>query len=160
MNRITSPVFALFLLTAVVVVIANSGDKLVRKKREWILPPKPLKENVDYTRKEYISKIRSDFETKGIHYALEGIGVNKPPFNVFVVDPDTGYIRVTKLLDREEIDTYNLSGIATFIDGREAEKRIDIRIKVVDENDNAPVFGDMEAGEVKELSPPGKCFCF
>lgn len=28
-----------------------------RKKREWILPPTKLKENVDYTKKEFISKV-------------------------------------------------------------------------------------------------------
>jgi len=45
------------MLQAVVLVIAYSGHNLVRKKREWILPAKPLKENVDYTRKEFIAKV-------------------------------------------------------------------------------------------------------
>ncbi|KAI4829205.1 hypothetical protein KUCAC02_023265 [Chaenocephalus aceratus] len=141
---------------AVVLVIAYSGHNLVRKKREWILPAKSLKENVDYTRKEFIAKIRSDLmETEGIQYSLEGIGANKSPFNVFVVDPHTGFIRVTRQLDREEVDTYNLSGIATYTNGEHAEKKIDVRIKVIDENDNAPVFAAMKAGEVKELSRRG-----
>lgn len=88
--------------------VANS-EFLVRKRREWILPPKPLKENEDYTQKEYIAKIRSDFEDNfNIRYALQGIGANQAPFNVFVVDSQTGFIRVTKILDREEIDTYNV----------------------------------------------------
>lgn len=53
-----------------------------------------------------------------------------------------------------------LSGVARYIDGRLAEKNIAIRFKVLDENDNAPVFGDITPGEVDELSPAGKCFCF
>uniref|UniRef100_A0A4W6EMK7 Cadherin domain-containing protein n=1 Tax=Lates calcarifer TaxID=8187 RepID=A0A4W6EMK7_LATCA len=104
----------------------------------------------------FVFQIRSDFENNGnIRYSLEGVGANQYPFHVFVVDPKTGLIRVTKVLDREFIDTYNLSGVATFTDGREAEKKIDVRIKVVDENDNSPVFGVTKPMEVDELSPAG-----
>ncbi|KAM7388788.1 hypothetical protein PAMP_024938 [Pampus punctatissimus] len=144
-------------LSQVIAVLkANSGDNLVRKRREWILPPKPLRENKDYTQREYIAKIRSDYETKAnIIYSLEGIGANQYPFHVFVVNEKTGLIRVTKVLDRELIDTYNLSGVARYSDGSEAEKKIDLRIKVVDENDNAPVFSVIKPGEVDELSPAG-----
>ncbi|XP_042273345.1 desmoglein-2-like [Thunnus maccoyii] len=157
MIRVSSPVFvSLLLCAAVAVVKANSGDNPVRNKREWIIPPKRLNENEDYTKEDYIAKIRSDFESDtNIIYSLEGIGASENPFHVFVVDPKTGLIRVTQVLDREHIDTYNLSGVAKFSDGREAEKRIDIRIKVVDENDNSPVFGVINPGEVDELSPVG-----
>uniref|UniRef100_A0A8C3AH88 Cadherin domain-containing protein n=1 Tax=Cyclopterus lumpus TaxID=8103 RepID=A0A8C3AH88_CYCLU len=142
-------------LQAVIAVIANSGDKLVRQKREWILPPKPLTENIDYTEMEFIAKIRSDVETSDkIEYSLEGIGANQKPFNVFVVDPDTGFIRVTQKLDRELIDTYTVSDTG-YKDGSDAEKKIDIRIKVVDENDNPPVFGEIKPGNVNELSIAG-----
>lgn len=44
-------------LQAFALVKANSGDNLVRKRREWILPPKPLKENVDYTHLEFVAKV-------------------------------------------------------------------------------------------------------
>lgn len=50
---------------------------------------------------------------------------------------------------------FQLSGIATYKDGTYAEKKIDIRIKVVDENDNPPVFGDIQPVGVFELSPAG-----
>uniref|UniRef100_A0A3Q1D8P7 Cadherin domain-containing protein n=1 Tax=Amphiprion ocellaris TaxID=80972 RepID=A0A3Q1D8P7_AMPOC len=144
------------LVLVVVVVSANSGENLVRKRREWILPPKPLKENVDYTQMESIARIRSDYQSgTNVLYSLEGIGANQQPFHVFVVNPNTGNVRVTKVLDREYIDTYNLSGVATFRNGTQAEKKIDLRIKVEDENDNAPVFSVMKPGEVDELSPAG-----
>lgn len=51
---------------------------------------------------------------------------------------------------------FQLSGVATYPSGKEAERKIDIRIKVLDENDNAPKFGFIQPGEVKELSPVGK----
>lgn len=58
----------------------------------------------------FLFQIRSDFESgANIQYSLEGIGANQYPFHVFVVNPKTGLIRVTKVLDREIIDTYNVS---------------------------------------------------
>ncbi|KAM7410640.1 hypothetical protein PAMA_001872 [Pampus argenteus] len=155
MIRVSSAVFVSLLLCAIIAVLkASSGDSLVRRRREWILPPKPLRENKDYTQREYIAKIRSDYETKAnIIYSLEGVGANQYPFHVFVVNEKTGLIRVTKVLDRELVDTYHLSGVARYTDGSVAEKNIDLRIKVVDENDNPPVFSVMTPGEVDELSP-------
>lgn len=49
-----------------------------------------------------------------------------------------------------------LHGIATFLDGKFAEAHIDIKIIVVDVNDNAPVFGDYEPANIKERSPVGE----
>lgn len=37
--------------------VVNSEKKLVRKRRDWVLPPKPLTENVDYTKDEYVAKV-------------------------------------------------------------------------------------------------------
>ncbi|KAK5906714.1 hypothetical protein CesoFtcFv8_004635 [Champsocephalus esox] len=158
MIGISSHVFLLLLtLQTVAVVKANSEDNLVRRKRLWIPPPKQLMENEDYTQEKTVAKLHSDFDegNGNIIYYLEGIGANQHPFNVFVIDQITGDIRVTKILDRELIDTYNLSGVAKYKDGRLAEKNVDIRFKVKDQNDNSPVFADMEAGAVTELSAPG-----
>uniref|UniRef100_A0A7N8XNZ0 Desmoglein-2-like n=1 Tax=Mastacembelus armatus TaxID=205130 RepID=A0A7N8XNZ0_9TELE len=160
MVRLGSAVFVLLLLfvrQGVSVVRAKSGDNLVRKRREWVPPPKLLTENVDYTNVVFVAKIHSDYDdgTGNIYYSLEGIGANQYPFHVFRIDPRTGLIRVNQILDREEIDTYSLSGVATFNNGTEAERKIDIRFKVVDQNDNGPVFGPLSVGVVDELSPTG-----
>lgn len=48
-----------------------------------------------------------------------------------------------------------LSGIAKYKDGTHAERKIDIRIKVEDVNDNSPVFGVQQPGGAYELSPAG-----
>lgn len=59
----------------------------------------------------YVFQIHSDFDdgTGNIYYSLEGKGANQAPFRVFVVNPESGAISVTKVLDREEMDTYNVS---------------------------------------------------
>lgn len=148
-------------LQLVLVVRASPRDGMVRTKREWILPPKPLKENYNYTLQTSIARvshcflhdlhtnphtqltglswitdallnlymwfilsacctclvlfqIRSDHQSgSNVHYSLEGIGANKKPLHVFVVDPLTGTVRVTKKLDREEIDMYIVSSSTT-----------------------------------------------
>uniref|UniRef100_A0A8C5DWK8 Desmoglein-2-like n=1 Tax=Gouania willdenowi TaxID=441366 RepID=A0A8C5DWK8_GOUWI len=99
--------------------------------------------------------IHSDFDNgKGnLLYSLKGVGANINPFHVFVVNSVTGQIRLTQVLDREFISEYNLLGVATFTNGSLAEENIGIRFKVVDENDEAPVFGNIEPGEVDERSP-------
>ncbi|XP_041647445.1 desmoglein-2-like [Cheilinus undulatus] len=123
------------------------------REKEWILPTIELIEGKNYTSWEKVAKIRSDWADKiPIDYSLEGVGVNKPPYHVFDVNKDNGYVRLTKILDREEIDTYNLLGIAKTKDGTEKEKRIGLKFKVIDVNDNPPVFKIMKAGSVKELS--------
>uniref|UniRef100_A0A8C7Y5Q6 Cadherin domain-containing protein n=1 Tax=Oryzias sinensis TaxID=183150 RepID=A0A8C7Y5Q6_9TELE len=145
-----------FQLQVAIVVRKTSGENLVRKRREWILPPKPLKENKDYTKELSIAKIRSDYKDgRDIEYFLEGPGANQRPFNVFVVNRETGDVRVTQVLDREEMDTYVLKGFARYKDGTDVEKPIDLRIKVEDENDNDPVFPEMSPVGVYELSPAG-----
>ncbi|KAL3976949.1 uncharacterized protein ACER0C_020438 [Sarotherodon galilaeus] len=158
MTRASFPVFVLlvFALQALAVENHNSGYSLVRKRREWVFPPKLLTENVDYTKEKKIAKIRSDYQVgSNLRYSLEGVGANQYPFHVFVVDPNTGDVSVTKLLDREVIDTYNLSGVAMYNNGTIAEHKTDLRIKVVDENDNSPVFPDVDPADVDELSPKG-----
>lgn len=60
----------------------------------------------------FVFQIRSDFEAnETIRYSLEGIGANQKPFDLFVVNPENGFIRLTQKLDREKIDTYNVSDL-------------------------------------------------
>lgn len=49
---------------------------------------------------------------------------------------------------------FQLRGVAKFQNGSNAEKDIDLRIVVVDENDCAPVF-NLTTGSVPELSKKG-----
>uniref|UniRef100_A0A4W5NDA5 Cadherin domain-containing protein n=1 Tax=Hucho hucho TaxID=62062 RepID=A0A4W5NDA5_9TELE len=143
-----------FILTCLCVVAAEGGGlKLRRQKREWIIPPKRLKENVDYTRQEYIAKIRSDEQyTSKVTYSLTGIGADQNPRSLFTVNPNTGLVRVNGILDREKIPSYHLLGVATYNNGSKAEKDIDLRIYVEDENDCQPVFVFGQSGSVNESS--------
>uniref|UniRef100_A0A673CQ58 Desmoglein-2-like n=1 Tax=Sphaeramia orbicularis TaxID=375764 RepID=A0A673CQ58_9TELE len=125
-------------------------------KREWIIAPRKLHENIDYTGYEYIARIRSDKENyTRVVYSLTGPGVDQPPVGVFSVNPNNGYVKIHKKLDREEFAFYHLKGVAKFTNGSYAENDIDLRITVVDENDCPPVIKVGQVGSVKEGSAAG-----
>uniref|UniRef100_UPI0037E909E1 desmoglein-2-like protein n=1 Tax=Semicossyphus pulcher TaxID=241346 RepID=UPI0037E909E1 len=137
-------------------LVSAEGKGFLRKKREWILAPRQLWENHDYTGQSHIARIRSDKEnfTK-IIYSLSGKGVDLPPKGVFGIDPNTGFVKIYSILDREEIAYYRLNGRATYTDGTIAEKDIPLNITVKDENDCIPVITAHQVGYVNEASSTG-----
>ncbi|XP_077414827.1 desmoglein-2-like protein [Vanacampus margaritifer] len=137
------------------VPVRAEGNGLHRQKRDWIRHPRQLKENHDYSGIN-IGRIRSDKENfTTILYSLRGPGADEPPFGIFGVEQITGFLKAYKVLDREEIAFYDLKGVAKYVDGTPAEKDVDIRITVVDENDNAPVIKVGQVGSVKESCAAG-----
>uniref|UniRef100_A0A3Q2D844 Desmoglein-2-like n=1 Tax=Cyprinodon variegatus TaxID=28743 RepID=A0A3Q2D844_CYPVA len=143
------------LVQAAVLVRSHSGVNLLRHKRAWVIPPTILRENVDYTQKEYISRIRFDLP-KGtkVRYELKGKGADQYPFHVFVVD-EKGLVRVTKVLDREQIPVYNVSLQPLREDGSALNENITLQLKVEDDNDNPPRFDSSMKAEVDECIPEG-----
>ncbi|KAM8783994.1 desmoglein-2 [Rhynchonycteris naso] len=129
---------------------------LVRQKRAWITAPVALREGEDLSKKNPIAKIHSDIaEEKGIKitYKYTGKGITEPPFGVFVFNKDNGELNVTSILDREETPFFLLTGYALDQKGNNLEKPLDLRIKVLDINDNEPVFTqNIFVGSVEELS--------
>ncbi|XP_045907501.1 desmoglein-2 isoform X1 [Micropterus dolomieu] len=142
-----------FVLTLVPVRAKGNGPLLQRQKREWIVAPRQLFENQDYTGLASIAKIHSDKSnfTK-ITYFITGPGVDLPPEGVFDIDRDTGFVKIYSKLDREKIPVYNLKGVAKFTNGSRAEKDIDLTIVVLDENDCTPVIQVQQVGYVNESS--------
>uniref|UniRef100_A0A3Q4G8P9 Si:ch73-74h11.1 n=1 Tax=Neolamprologus brichardi TaxID=32507 RepID=A0A3Q4G8P9_NEOBR len=129
--------------------------KLRRNRREWIPPPTKLTENIDYTHLEHIAKIRSDKDQlEMVQYFLSGEGADKNPINLFVVNRETGFVRITGILDRENCPSYNLTGIARYSNGTTAEDNIPLTIAVQDQNDNAPSF-ELHTGNINEASEKG-----
>ncbi|XP_039110379.1 desmoglein-2 [Hyaena hyaena] len=128
----------------------------VRQKRSWITAPVALREGEDLSKRNPIAKIHSDIaEERGlkITYKYTGKGITEPPFGVFVFNKDTGELNVTRILDREETPSFLLIGYALDEKGNNLEKPLELRIKVLDVNDNEPVFTqDVFVGSVEELS--------
>ncbi|XP_050924415.1 desmoglein-3 [Lates calcarifer] len=135
---------------------AAGVPQLQRYKRDWVIPTRTLKENFDYSTAGYVAKIRSDWdEERTLYYTLLGHGASKEPVNLFIVEENTGLVRIRGTLDREERETYILTGVARFNNGTVAEGKIDLRFDVEDENDNPPVFVPVPPATIKESSPAG-----
>ncbi|KAF5892316.1 desmoglein-2-like, partial [Clarias magur] len=94
--------------------------------------------------------IRSDEETRtDIEYSLIGPEVGK----LFSVNKVTGFVRIHGILDREKTATYELKGRATSKrNGDPVENDLNLKIIVLDQNDNAPEFKLQMIGSVDELS--------
>ncbi|XP_023671496.2 desmoglein-2-like protein isoform X1 [Paramormyrops kingsleyae] len=149
-NTLLLPVL---LLTVLKCEADAEEPKLSRQKREWIIPPRTLIENTDY-RGQVIAKIRSDEqENDTIIYSLEGVGADRNPVGLFTVNSATGDVQVTEILDREKASVYYLLGVAKFRNGAKAEKDIELRFIVADQNDCAPQFIFSPNGEIYESSP-------
>ncbi|XP_036377128.1 desmoglein-2-like [Megalops cyprinoides] len=126
-----------------------------RHKREWVVPPQQLIENTDYRSKAYIARVRSDKDVmEKMLYTLTGPGADQPPMNLFIVNETTGFVRLNDILDREKTPNFTLSAIVRFAKNKSlAEENIELNIKVVDVNDNPPVFGILPPAAVHEASP-------
>ncbi|XP_058532888.1 desmoglein-2 [Ochotona princeps] len=140
----------------------GSEDKLlprpahVRAKRAWITAPVSLREGEDLSKKNPIAKIHSDLEeTNGlkITYKFTGKGITEPPYGIFEYNKDTGELSITRILDREETPFFVLTGYALDSKGNNVEKPLNLNLKVLDINDNEPVFTqDIFVGSIEELS--------
>lgn len=114
-----------------------------RQKREWIAPPMNIREEEDNRYRNPLAKVHSDIEVKKsvIYYKVTGQGVDQPPYRLFLIDPKTGYLNVTGvIIDREEIAILHITVHALTATGVEVEKPLQLRVKVMDINDNPPIF--------------------
>ncbi|NXS74973.1 DSG2 protein, partial [Pandion haliaetus] len=133
-------------------------NSLVRQKREWTVPPAFIREEEDNSYKNPIARIHSDLEDTGVvvTYTISGQGVTEPPYGLFVINGKTGDLNITGRVDREKTPMLLLRGHALDRTGAKLEEPIDLPIKIVDINDNFPVFSqEVFVGSIEELSETG-----
>ncbi|KAF1426662.1 Desmoglein-2, partial [Spheniscus humboldti] len=138
--------------------VLSHPNNLVRQKREWTVPPAFIREEEDNSYKNPIARIHSDLEDTGVvvTYTISGQGVTEPPYGLFVINGKTGDLNVTGRVDREKTPMLFLRGHALDKTGAKLEEPIDLPIKIVDINDNFPVFShEVFVGSVEELSETG-----
>ncbi|NXD20877.1 DSG2 protein, partial [Spelaeornis formosus] len=138
--------------------VLSHPDSLVRQKREWTVPPAFIREEEDNSYKNPIARIHSDLEDSGIvvTYTISGQGVTEPPYGLFVINGKTGDLNITGRVDREKTPILLVRGHALDKNGAKLEEPIDLPIKVVDINDNFPVFShEVFVGSIEELSETG-----
>nr|XP_040126312.1 desmoglein-3 [Ictidomys tridecemlineatus] len=125
-----------------------------RYKREWVKFAKPCREEEDNSKRNPIAKISSDFQaTQKITYRISGVGIDQFPFGIFVVDPNTGDINITSIVDREKTPSFLITCRALNALGKDVEKPLILTVKILDINDNPPVFSQsIFQGEIEENS--------
>ncbi|KAM4018579.1 cadherin-1-like isoform 3-T3 [Anomaloglossus baeobatrachus] len=137
--------------------IEKTSPLLRRKKRAWIIPPILLFENGRGPFPKLLVQVKSKFgSTMKVFYSITGPGADSEPIGVFTIDRTSGWLMVTRSLDREKIAEYKVTTFSISESGQTLEGPMEIVIKVVDQNDNKPVFTqEYYDGGVKEDALPG-----
>ncbi|XP_043120152.1 B-cadherin-like [Puntigrus tetrazona] len=125
---------------------------LIRRKRDWLIPPVSVSENDSGPFPKQVVKMKSTAaDSKTMIYRITGAGADQPPIGLFTVDKRTGWLWVTKSLDREETALYVLTTHASAKDQSYNETSVRLTIKVIDQNDNKPLCTqDPFMGQVPE----------
>ncbi|XP_004459660.1 cadherin-1 [Dasypus novemcinctus] len=140
-----------------VLTFPSSHGSLRRQKRDWVIPPINCPENQKGPFPQKLVQIKSnrDKEIK-VFYSITGQGADLPPVGVFIIERETGWLKVTEPLDREAIAKYILLSHAVSSNGEAIEDPMEIVITVVDQNDNKPEFTqEVFQGSVMEGALPG-----
>ncbi|XP_060134199.1 desmoglein-1-alpha [Zootoca vivipara] len=126
-----------------------------RQKREWIKFAAACREGEDNSKRNPIARIRSDCEeTQSLIYRISGVGIDQHPVGVFIINQKTGEINITKIVDREETPMFVIKCFAiNVVTGQSVETPLDLRVRILDVNDNSPMFTQtVFSGSISESS--------
>ncbi|XP_058011524.1 cadherin-1 [Ahaetulla prasina] len=140
-----------------VLYFRRSSPGLRRQKRDWVIPPILCSENERGPFPKNLVLIKSSKEKEStVYYSITGEGADRPPVGTFIIERETGQLKVTRPLDREKIPRYQLFCHAVLANGQTAEEPMEVIINVVDQNDNRPLFTkSVFEGSVEEGAKPG-----
>ncbi|KAL6461401.1 hypothetical protein MHYP_G00295450 [Metynnis hypsauchen] len=140
-----------------VIEFPKSSRGLRGRTKRWVIPPVRIPENDRGPFPKEIVQIKSSFakEAKMV-YSISGEGADQDPKGLFTINRISGFLSVTRPLDREAKDKYVLQAHAFATDGDEKEDPAEIIVEVIDMNDNTPVFTQNPfLGTVPEASEMG-----
>ncbi|XP_059190265.1 cadherin-13 [Centropristis striata] len=139
--------------------ILGVGQKLpFRSKRSLLVPPVIVTENQRAPFPKVIgwSHVISNENLAKRIFRLSGRGADQDPKGLFTIDTNTGDVSVSRSLDREANDSYQLEVSTIDLAGNLIEGPERLVITVIDQNDNRPIFKETRyTGEVLEGSPTG-----
>ncbi|XP_004742933.1 desmoglein-1 [Mustela putorius furo] len=125
-----------------------------RQKREWIKFAAACREGEDNSKRNPIAKIHSDCAAnQQVTYRISGVGIDQPPYGIFVINQKTGEINITSIVDREVTPFFIIYCRALNSLGQDLERPLELRVRVLDINDNPPVFSmSTFVGQIEENS--------
>ncbi|XP_067275535.1 B-cadherin-like [Pseudorasbora parva] len=120
-------------------VFPKPYNGMIRRKRDWLIPPISISENDKGPFPKQVVKMKSTAgDSMKMVYEITGAGADQPPEGLFKVEKYSGMLLVTKYLDREETEEYVLTIHASAEDQDYTETPIQLTIKVLDQNDHKP----------------------
>ncbi|XP_029417341.1 desmoglein-1 isoform X3 [Nannospalax galili] len=125
-----------------------------RQKREWIKFAAACREGEDNSKRNPIAKIHSDCAAnQQVTYRISGVGIDQPPYGIFIINQKTGEINITSIVDREVTPFFIIYCRALNAQGQDLERALELRVRVLDINDNPPVFSMTTfIGQIEENS--------
>ncbi|XP_032741936.1 desmoglein-1 isoform X1 [Rattus rattus] len=125
-----------------------------RQKREWIKFAAACREGEDNSKRNPIAKIHSDCAAnQPVTYRISGVGIDQPPYGIFIINQKTGEINITSIVDREVTPFFIIYCRALNAQGQDLENPLELRVRVMDINDNPPVFSMTTfLGQIEENS--------
>uniref|UniRef100_A0A8C4X252 Cadherin domain-containing protein n=1 Tax=Eptatretus burgeri TaxID=7764 RepID=A0A8C4X252_EPTBU len=150
----------LFFILVLGCMFAIQGTLLVRNKRDWAPPMPRVDENITST-KEYPLYVTTVVNDEAVHqeltYKITGEGVNElnPKSGTFMINKD-GRIYLNHIVDREVKEEYKIEIRAYDNHDQQVDVAKDLKIIVVDINDESPVFDPTSLhGSLVEGTPAG-----
>ncbi|XP_065423478.1 B-cadherin-like isoform X4 [Chrysemys picta bellii] len=141
-----------------ILIFPESRPSRKRQKRDWVIPPINCPENERGPFPKPLVQIKSNKDTNKtkVFYSITGQGADSPPVGVFIIERETGWLKVTEPLDREDISHYTLLSHAVSANGVRMEDPMEIIITVSDQNDHKPQFTQsVFTGSIDEGAKPG-----
>lgn len=129
-----------------------------RSKRSLLVPPMVVSENQRAPFPKIIgtTHVIPSGESRKHIFRLTGPGADQDPKGLFTIDMDSGVVSVSRSLDRETTGFYQLEVSTTDFAGNLIEGPEEVKIIVIDQNDNRPIFKETRyTGKVLEGSPTG-----
>ncbi|XP_015337945.1 desmoglein-1 [Marmota marmota marmota] len=129
-------------------------NSIRRQKREWIKFAAACREGEDNSKRNPIAKIHSDCAAnQQVTYRISGVGIDQPPYGIFIINQKTGEINITSIVDREVTPYFIIYCRALNSMGQDLERPLELRVRVLDINDNPPVFSmSTFVGQIEENS--------
>ncbi|XP_053427805.1 desmoglein-1 [Nycticebus coucang] len=129
-------------------------NSIRRQKREWIKFAAACREGEDNSKRNPIAKIHSDCAAnQEVTYRISGVGIDQPPYGIFIINQKTGEINITSIVDREVTPFFIIYCRALNSMGQDLERILELRVRVLDINDNPPVFSmSTFLGQIEENS--------
>ncbi|XP_025786940.1 desmoglein-1 [Puma concolor] len=130
-----------------------------RQKREWIKFAAACREGEDNSKRNPIAKIHSDCAAnQQVTYRISGVGIDQPPYGIFIINQKTGEINITSIVDREVTPFFIVNTLVMRLNATDADEPNNLNSKIAfkiirQEPSDSPMFIiNRNTGEIRTMN--------